>query len=164
MKKQYKKDSWYGRIFLYVHGYFPDTNTCEVRSTILLQYPWTIFRNLMKRLFGKIPIWTLVMLFYQVWLWRLFFQYGGFTSDPDAFEYALAFGVRGVNLAMLFVLNLILSFLEVASFLMALHMPATKLFGNIHLPKPHLPKSDLTPIKDAWDDFYHKVCKPITWE
>jgi hypothetical protein len=165
MKKQYKKDSWYGRIFLYVHEYFPDTNTCEVRSTILLQYPWTLFKNFMKYpFFGKLPTWALVTALCQVWLWMLFFQYGGFAGDPDAVEYSVATGGCGILLAVLFIVNLILSCLEVAVILFVFYLLATEFLKNTYLPRFHLPKPDLTPIKDAWDDFYRKICKPVTWE
>jgi hypothetical protein len=131
-----------------------------VRSTILFQYPWTLFKNLMHYpLFGKIPVWMLVVSFCQVWLWRLFFQYGDFRAEPNAVERAFSAGGWGILLAFLFMTNLLLSVLEVGVVIIGIFILTDELLGSIHLPRP-----DLAPIKDAWDDFYHKVCKPVTWE
>lgn len=172
IRRQYKKESWYGRIYHWYHGEWyqhnnDHTTTCSIRRTLLLApfaFVWRLFKKIIKfEPFRGIPIWALTVAALQIYLWSIRGQYPRGGDDLLAKYLGEHESVmRAVWLYIGFTVNDILTVIEA----IALSFIATNELlkkAEKRVAKSESIQIDLTPVKDWIDDVYHKICKPVEW-
>jgi len=159
MKKQkYSKSSWIGQIYHYVHGKFPNTNSCDVRKTVLFLAPGKWFVSI-KLTRWNIPLWALIPVGIQVHLMIVantlitLSEQATITLEETAIPFFYWIPAQVITAGMLAV--------ELIGFV------SLGFFGLVKnycwLTKRDSIKHIWEILMGWWDDFYNRVCKPIVW-